>query len=504
MTRVLYWNINNFSFDRFFNVNHPSYNQFYYFYLLDVILACRPDVIVVVEVSDQNLPVGLVEGTPLVRGGGSSATLWVLDFLWTFERLNLLTTDFYLVPPLTSGHGRYRESIAVFYNRNNLEFLGPLVFGDLVDATGTIAYSNLSHPFNGCDDPLARGLTRLTSQFNVTPYQNFSNGLWQGCLPNRPVNLGTQVILDYYDSIYGPGFRGNIPNFPVPLNENQLAGQSQFFAGGLPQWDPEPTLQLFGGPNRISFPGIWNRSPFLTSFYDNQNNRIIKLFSVHTSPATARQAVQNLANIPEIQNVNADEVSVIVGDFNVDSFGNGNGAYIPLDQNYNMHLDPRNAQNQVDPARKPFCMTHLLPVRHATPFNDDLTNIPQGQPDPRHNVYPRFGYMGSGTANGGFSDSGAIDNIFTCYGARAGGPAQDMTILNAVAGSPYGPPANVANLQGAVPFGSLLNVPNSLNSPNGRVDPGPFIAQGLLLINFAGNFRPIRATSDHLPLYIDV
>jgi hypothetical protein len=76
-------------------------------------------------------------------------------------------------------------------------------------------------------------------------------------------------------------------------------------------------------------------------------------------------------------------------------------------------------------------MTHLLPATHATPFNNT-----GGVTDPRHNRYPRYGYMGS--AFPFLNNVGAIDNFFTAYGGGAAvGPATNITVVNSVVGTPY-------------------------------------------------------------------
>ena len=102
--------------------------------------------------------------------------------------------------------------------------------------------------------------------------------------------------------------------------------------------------------------------------------------------------------------------------------------------------------------------------------------------------------------------TGAIDNVFTAYGATSGGaPAQNnMTILNKVVGTPYNKIAAPATVTAELRSGVYCVSTMSKGIP--QVDATGGIAPWTDTIAFRhwNNFGRIRGTSDHLPLLIDV
>ena len=474
MIRILFWNVNNFSKNKMFNdstwADFLASTDRQGHMVDEVIMPNPPDIFAMVEVYSRVREVG-IEGT--VLNPDADAGEGVLILLKEFRRK--LGQHWCLVPPLNLGEGGNREAVAVFYNSQKLQFIGPYMYWNPVQGVPK------------AQPPDANLLNRIADY----PQK------WRDCLPHPNQTDNARQ----HNRNYGAA---NIPEW-------QSAGQWEYFSGNhvIPSPDAAPYANT-----RIYFPDTWHRGPFFTAFRDLTVNpqRTIKLFSVHTSPATAKNAVRNLAQVQEIANINADEVSVVAGDFNVDTFNpNENGAYGPLEQlHFAMALDcraPANNNNNpaVDPARKPYCMTHLLPVDVATPFNN--TGV---APDVTHNVYPRYGYMGS---MGGFLfqtpvDSGAIDNFFVRYGANAGGPAANITVVNTVVGKPYNAipaPNGVTNeLSGGLAYPARLNNPLTMPTANppapGGVNPAPGVG------NFRNweNFWRIHSTSDHLALAIEV
>jgi hypothetical protein len=242
---------------------------------------------------------------------------------------------------------------------------------------------------------------------------------------------------------------------------------------------------------------------------------------MHTSPNTAALALLQLQNVPQITGILApNEIRVVLGDFNVDPFQGLNfvTCYAPLlapPGGYTLALDPRPPGGGINAARKPYCMTHLLPRATATPYNNQGAGTPT---DPYHNVYPRFGYMGA-VINGHVSDTGAIDNIMTAYGpgaAPAPPAVNNITVVNKLAGTPYNflpAPANVTpELTGGLPFNSVIppasnmlsNIPPAMANFGG-VQPGTPAAPALALaFSSWPYYGVVRSTSDHLPLVIDV
>jgi hypothetical protein len=357
------------------------------------------------------------------------------------------------------------ESVAVFYNSNALQFTGP-----------NIVYDRYPLGFVQVRQPQPANAHTFAHILDYQP-------AWQAALP---VALGrtTNFMIN-----------GVVQAIP----EWRLGAEWQYYTTPPPRPVPSP-LPPAMPPNRIYFPFIGCRGPFYTRFLDIAAGRTINLFSIHTSPASAVWAIQNMQNVVEMAGVAAGSVNVILGDFNVDTFAAGGLAnyWMAPPGIYDMAFDPRVAHaGAVVPARRRYCMTHFLMTSDATPFNNT-----GGVTDPQHNRYPRYGYMGESFP--AISDDGAIDNIFVAYGAGAGGPVANQTIINTVVGKPYNvfpaPVGVTGELTGGPPFAASLNNPIPLAVAPGGVNPP---VDNIGFRNWL-NFGVIRSTSDHLPLMIDV
>jgi len=458
MTRILYWNLRNFSQAKILQTD--SFASFVQSldrqtHIVNEVISPTPplpansppppDMIVIAEVFSRVREVSfqggvLNQGSVVGRG-----VLMLLDLI-----RNQLGNTWCLVPPLMLGDFGIREAVAVYYNAASLMFAGPYVW-----ATA-----------GGVD------LGRRAAPPNLANLANYSPA-WLNALPNPANPIGALQLNRTW----------NAPN-GTAVNEWQGAGQ----------WEHYTAMGV-----RIDFPNPVNRSPFYTRMVDAAG-RTIKVFTVHTSPSSSVAGTRNIADIPEVAAVGANQVGVVAGDFNVESFNmNVNGAYGPiLNLGYEMLLDPRDNNNNVTPARHPYCLTHLLPPALATPFNANGV-----APDPRHNVYPRFGYMGSTAANNAMqaTDSGCIDNVFVDYGAGLAVPAHNTTIVNTVVGKPYnaGPiPVGVgADLTGGYGYNSSLAAPVPV--PAGVNPP-----VGIGLFTAWQNFQRIASVSDHLAIVFDV
>lgn len=475
MTRILYWNINNFSLPKIQVAAPPiaaaeaaqRLNYIINGIMLGPIAGAAPDIIVVVEVFSRVREVGL-EGS--VLGSGRTAGAAVLLLLNNLRAT--LGNHWCLVPPLNLGELGQREAVAVFYDSNNLQFTGPNLWYDRWPGTGL-----------GQAQPVA-----ANTFANIINYPT----AWRNAMPNPTNPIGALQMARTHNFTIGGA--------ATPINEWQLAGQWEYYTTPPARPIPSPIPPPYP-LNRIFFPNAGCRGPFWTRFEDLafMNGRTINLFTVHTSPSTARQAILRMQNVAEMTAVQANEVNVVLGDFNVDAFGNNAGAYNwMINGIYTMELDPRVAHAGAPvPARKPYCMTHLLPTTSATPFN--TTGV---APDPQHNVYPRYGYMGS--AFPAINDSGAIDNFFTAYSAGTGAPAANVTVINSMVGTPYNalpaPGGVTAELTGGLPYPAILTNPIPLGAAPGGINPP------VDTINFQGwqNFGGIHSTSDHLPLMIDI
>jgi hypothetical protein len=474
--RILYWNINNFSLRKIDPATQEGLDRRDHI-LNDVLLPNLPHIFVVVEVFARLFEIG-TEGVPIV-GNAQKGAMQLLDDI----RNATGNVNWMLVPPVWSGMFSFCEGIAVYYDAIHAQFEGPYVYG-----------------------PDYRTATQLRSG------QWYNPPTWKACPPGRPGPTtrpaGTLATGEWQD---GPQDYRAEWNGCLPAGQRRLAGQYDFHDGG---------------GNRICFPSPFNRSPFLTHFSDlNPPGRTIKLFALHTSPDKAREAVDQLSNIRELA-PHPGEVSVVLGDFNVDTFAD-RATYDGLtNAGFTLHFDSM-AAGAVQANRRPYCLTHLLPRFLSGLFPPSQTPIatPYGllggvAAHPTHDVYPRFGYMGS---MGGHNfqtpaDTGAIDNVLTRYdpAGGAGGPAQNATIVNTVAGQPYGAlapaPANVtAALTGGLTYPSSLA--NAIPQPAGEdsttaaaraATAGTALDPVLATFWQWNNFGRIRSTSDHLALVIDV
>jgi hypothetical protein len=468
--RILYWNIQNFTMKTIDNTRCATdkLDHIIQVFNSDV----PPDLFVVVEVFARTDEAVAVEGTVLPQYYPSAKACFAL---LGEIRAQPGMEEFCLVPPLALGSVGYTEGVAVFYNPNSLQFIGPrLYYKWNIDPASQIGQ--------------AQPVRQNTYQHIIDYPLN-----WKNCLPN-PGNTIAELRLDR-DWPFNIGLHQ-----PVRIKEWNLAGEWQYWR----KKRPVPSGDVFLNSARIQFPGSGNRAPFWTQFYDLDaqvtNPRVINLFTVHTSPPTAVKSVERMGEALEMTTVDNNAVNVILGDFNIDSFSPKAEAYDwLLTSHYTMHWDPRvgHTGDAVE-ARMPYCMTHYLPVTDATPFRAGRN------PDAQNNIYPRYGYMGSAWPI--LNLSGAIDNVFTLYGPNSGGPPaqNNMTILNKVVGNPYNKitaPATVtAELRGGVLAGSTMSNEIPQVDPTGGIKPW----RDTIAFSDWRNFGRIRGTSDHLPLLIDV
>ncbi|AZJ32262.1 hypothetical protein SAMN05444344_3065 [Tenacibaculum mesophilum] len=452
MARVLYWNIQQFGINK---INNPSRKRQRGSSLSGQAASVNRrqyimDTIVAhppdILVIVETSTGGGAEGT-LVTAGGSQGALDLLNRIRAALGVNWM-----LVPPLILGVGGVSEGISVYYNSANLNFSGPWGWQGGGNSSDSIA--NIGAP-------------------NLATYA----APWNNCLPAVAV----------------PG--GNIN---AGINSNRLAGQWLFTDNAMP-------------PNRLQFPGVGNRPPYLTTFWEAANNRTIKLLSYHAPPnnVAAANGTNQLSNVREITNdLNADEVGIIVGDFNVNIFNayfepiayNNLISFLPAGAGYTRAINPTANNGWPD---KGYVFTHIKTSNKAKPW---FTN-----------GYPGYEYVGS---NPNFQGYNSIDNILTRYGAAAGGPAANITIINRVTGSPYnrvmptpgGAPAghyvyatNMSQIPiGAPNAGLPVALPLPPNGPGGNGGIAPGTIGGLSQFKGWSNYGHIRSTSDHLPLIIDI
>src|SRR4030095_295334 len=343
MTRILYWNIQNFTMNKIDGSSYSSVDKLDY--ILEIFKSdSPPDIFVVVEVFARTGEFIKVEGTVLEPTLPSAkACLALLQ-----ELRNIVGCDEWcLIPPLALGGVGFTEGVAVFYNPGSLQFTGPRL------------YYKWHHDPN---DPTGQGQPVHQDTYKKIVEYPLA---WKNRRPNtdNPIQ-GLKMDREWPFDIQGTGTER--------LKEWNMAGEWQYWSKNR----PIPSGDVYLNSNRIQFPSTGNRAPYWTQFYDlvsanTMHPRILNLFTVHTSPATAVTMMAQMAGVAEMTAVQPDNaVNIILGDFNVDSFGDKAGAYNwMVDGIYTMHWDPRVAHaGETRPSRMPYCMTHFLPLTDATPF----------------------------------------------------------------------------------------------------------------------------------------
>ncbi|MDO8955131.1 MAG: hypothetical protein Q7V63_09835 [Gammaproteobacteria bacterium] len=456
MTKIVYWNINKFGANKVQDSKYVTHSATRLMYIEYILAANMPDIFVIVEVCAGRQGEG--RDGRLNDNGGAQGAIDLLDYF-----RSRFGDHWCLVPTLYTGTRGYEESVAVFYNSTNLMFVGP----DVWDGQQAVT-------------PTPENRQKATA---------YTDTMWEGTLPNNEITVVCPT---------------------QGLNESQVAGKVTWI-------NNENEEAMY-----VDFPNPENRKPLLTQFYDRNADRMIRVFSVHTSPGalTAGEGVDQMNNIEEIfMESPANTVDVIVGDFNVDTF---NAFDLPNEENPYYHLmkhnefvmafppflteDAANLDNiATDDDLIPYRLTHLLSCNweklsgKATPFNAEGA----AEDDATHNVPPRLGYMGN-TGGKNYqvpNSSGAIDNIFTRYGAAAGGPAKKPTIINTTVGSPY---ANEPDVERDRGFKYKVTLANKLPDI-GYKDTGTAQSKRMLKqFRDWNNYGEIYNTSDHVPLIIDI
>ena len=444
MAKILYWNIQQFGLNK---INNPSRKRQRGSSISGGDASADRATYIIDTLTTQAPDIFVVVETTtgggaegaLISAGGASGSQDLLIKIRT-----ALGPDWMLVPALRLGTGGVQEGISVYYNSYTVAFTGPWMNqgGALPSAPG------------------APGHTYV--------------GGWAGCLPATLVPDGA-------------------PN--AGILTNQLAGQWKYYVPALP-----------AAPNRINFPGAGNRAPFLTTFWNIEEERHIKLLSFHASPhyQAAIDGTNEISNIQEMTaNLGANEVGVIVGDFNVNllNAAAATPAYVNL-----IAVGGAGYTRQINPTAniwpdKGYIATHIKPGNEAKPWYT--------------NGYPGYEYAGSSNNFAGYD---SIDNILTRYGGGAAGPATNITIVNRITGTPY----NIAPIPAGVPVGhyvyptgmtqiiagALIGLPAALplppNGPTGVGGIAPGTIGGLSSFKGWNNYGHIRSTSDHLALIIDI
>ncbi|NER45736.1 MAG: hypothetical protein F6J92_03420 [Symploca sp. SIO1A3] len=479
MTRILFWNIEQFGINKIRNPSRAIGNNTGGLTLYQaanqrrallrrVIVATEPDIIVIIEVSSgDNRP----NRELATSTGGMQALVYLQNYLNTLGVL--FPGGWNQVPPLQVGLGARAEAVGVLYRRQN-------------NNGAVLRYFTGPNTWGGGNGPSVDPRIINFSQ----PYGN-----------NGQVN---------FDAMLMPPGLGAVRNIPAGalhnprLPENQVAARVQQFTDAQNR--------------RINYGGY--REPYMVTFTETDNagtvQRNLTLFCIHTSPQGNIPAhyVDGLANTQEIvEPLGANETRVVGGDFNLNLLllnGAPSGAYNALtNNNYTLLVAPTAAGAAANVEQyKGYFSTHIRYPQLTAPSRFLWSDPGGGQP-PRpqqDSFYPGYGYVGSNFVPVG-TPFYAIDNILVW---PFQGPPYNYqtTIMNLVTGTPFNavaaadnPPQGIVNMPSA--FGIFNPPPNWPPAPPAAAPNYPGIGGARNLTSWA-NYGRIRSTSDHFAVFANV
>ncbi|MET3709493.1 hypothetical protein ABIC65_000173 [Sphingomonas trueperi] len=473
MTRVLIWNIQQFSVNKIFSAStavSPGHGglqdqvaaQQRRSVINYVLNATQPDIIVIVEVSSgENIAGDLATPT-----GGLEA---IAHLQYRFNQFAGTPGGWNAVPPLYIGTGGRAETIGILYRRTNdagtisRYFTGPNIW------TGGTAGASVRP---GMGAPLA------------APYTGIP-------LPIGTVNINGMLVP------HGFGGARQIPAAALHnagVAENLVAARVNFDDGT-------------GNGTDVDFAGL--RQPYMATFTEANTvggaiQRDLTLFAIHSPPNnnTAAVYINVLAALPDVVGpLGANETRIIGGDFNINLLagdGSPSGAYNPLTNApnaYSVLLNPTaaGAPANLDQYRGYFS-THIRGKHNDAAslflWSDGIFNP---------SYYPGYGYVGSDfTATPVYS----IDNVLVW---PLGGHNYETTVMNLVTGTPLNAVGVVADNppQGTIVMPPILGNP-PIGWPFAPVSANyPGIAMARMMTGW-NNYGRLRNTSDHFGIYVTV
>ncbi len=464
MTRILFWNIENFSDDTINATTTAGTNrrdvilqhlrQLYNPLLPPspaTLLRDSPDIFAVVEVCGMRLKFG-------DRVAGEVMDQTLPPAAGVIQLLADINADpgiknhgaWRLIPPIVSGQDGYREGVAIFYNSTNLIFTGP----NLYNPTAAI--------------PAVPPATRTGMSI---PVGAGAPGNYPGTFANTLPAVAVHPLLP-------PVAAPIAARLPAGVLQNQLAGQWEFnTATGSPTpklrfpgvgvdpsspivsgLAPAPTSMIGHGSLGTAAGTGKERSPFLVTFWDTINNREIQLLVYHSSPDSAVAATAMLGHIQELQPPTYPQVSVIAGDFNIDVTGPSvlaAFAYAPLTAHLlyaqQIQRPPLTPQVTATGATLPFLTfeksyvyTMVYSIKNKkNPRDEDRSSkyypYPYSTPYPSDN-YPSFDGVSNEDSRPYQMLTLNADNIFIRYAPPLPPGPNNTTIVNLITGTPYAHP----------------------------------------------------------------
>ena len=477
MSKILYWNIENFNINK---INNPSNDRaegqggltenaasVYRRNLIlnhigsldEEISSLDPDYIVVVEVATSATGVGDL----IPSSGGLQGCSWMLDYLRKNKPYS--EQDWRLVPPLKVGTGTRTESVAVFYKGSDKD-------------NGITRYFTGPNLFNGG----ANGISILPGTGNAGIYP-------KGTFYDMLVPCGETARKIPDSALHNKG-----------VAENKVAAKIRF-------QDADGKDVNFGG----------ERQPYMATFTETKEGEDAKhvtIFGCHAPQAEslAPAFMSNLANCEDVIADSAEkEVKVICGNFNQNLL-NQDGTldtdvYKPLTKiDYELLLAPLNSSPPTDnddlKAFKGYFATQIM--SSPTSISDSEASLFLWSSESQSSFYPGYGYIGEGNAPSTYTDPEfySVDNMLVKYGSGDADSAT-ITVINSVVGTPMdartSPPGNP-------PIGVDTFSPDMLNlvplppwpeSPSASLFS---ISDAQILVGWR-NYSHIHDTSSHFALY---
>jgi hypothetical protein len=475
MTRILFWNIENFSINRIFSAStvrkrgHGGLSEAQSAtqrraVINAVLAATMPDIIVIIEVSSgDNAPNELATQT-----GGINA-LAMMQFGLN-NPLTMVAGGWNAVPPLYTGVGGVAETVGILYRRTNNAgtlfryFTGPNIWTGGHNGTSVLPGNGAPTPYNGA--MLAPGTVNVNGML-VPPGLGGVRQIPAGALHNGGLNEDVVAARIFFNTpVAGPV----LPPVPVAF-------------GGL----REPFMATFTEANGM---GVVARN--------------ITIFGVHSPPAAGAAYVTTLSTVGDIVDpLGANETRVIGGDFNVNLFavnGTASNLYNPLTGGagaYTLLVSPTAGGVPMNLEQyQGYFSTHIRPKDKIAGSRFLWSN----GGGPGQSFYPGYGYVGSNFAPGPFY---SIDNVLVW--PHLGMHNYQTTIMNTVTGTPMNgvamPPDNPP--PGTIPLLSRFTAP-PMGFPVAPIAPGyPGIGAAKNLTGW-NNYGRVRNTSDHFGIFADI
>jgi hypothetical protein len=184
MIRVLYWNIKQFTQGKIADAVDLR-SEFRANYIVRKIFTVNiPDIFIIVEVMGNRTPRGN-EGK-LNNGSGGQGAYTLLEKIKDVrknkrDRDGNLLESWQLVPPICTGWGGYEESVAVYYNARRLQFIGPFVWTQEIEA------DPLSGQARPCDQYRNDAHTYANQWTTTLPHREIPNAF--GCVTQGLIEL---------------------------------------------------------------------------------------------------------------------------------------------------------------------------------------------------------------------------------------------------------------------------------------------------------------------------